>query len=153
VINSRSHMDLRPAVRDRMLEFVAIAELELSAKWDKRVKLVATSTLRDNEMQASLYAQGRTAPGKIVTNSKPGDSWHNYACAVDYALQLDGTITWEPKYYEELGVIAKRLGLTWGGDWDADGQKDKNDFDLVHFQWTGGLTLADLKAGRATEIV
>ena len=49
-----------------------------------------TDTLRSFDEQAKLYAQGRTAPGKIVTKAKPGQSYHNYGLAVDFALLLPG---------------------------------------------------------------
>ena len=41
------------------------------------LELVVTCTWRSPAEQAQLYAQGRTAPGKIVTNAKPGQSMHN----------------------------------------------------------------------------
>ena len=44
--------------------------------------------LRTFEEQASLYAQGRSKSGQIVTNAQPGDSFHSYGLAVD--LVLDG---------------------------------------------------------------
>ena len=34
-------------------------------------------------------AQGRTKPGKIVTNSPGGKSWHNYGLGVDFCLLKD----------------------------------------------------------------
>lgn len=39
---------------------------------------------RSNERQNELYAQGRTAPGKIVTNAMAGQSFHNYGYAFDW---------------------------------------------------------------------
>jgi len=44
------------------------------------------SGLRSYQQQAALYAQGRTKPGKIVTNARPGSSWHNYGLAIDLGL-------------------------------------------------------------------
>jgi peptidoglycan L-alanyl-D-glutamate endopeptidase CwlK len=41
------------------------------------------SGLRSYAQQAALFAQGRTKPGKIVTNARPGSSWHNYGLAID----------------------------------------------------------------------
>lgn len=45
--------------------------------------------LRDHKRQAELYAQGRTAPGPIVTNAAPGTSWHNFGFAVDVVFDAD----------------------------------------------------------------
>src|SRR5690242_8742453 len=42
-----------------------------------------TSSLRSIEEQAKIYAQGRTTPGPIVTQAKPGSSFHNYGVAAD----------------------------------------------------------------------
>jgi peptidoglycan L-alanyl-D-glutamate endopeptidase CwlK len=150
VVNSRSLDDLLPQVKTRMIEFIAHAELELGKKYvGKKIKVVPTCTLRDREYQEKLYAQGRTAPGKIVTNARPGDSIHEYACAMDYVVQVEGVNDWGfLPYYHDCGRVAQSLGLVWGGDWNGDGVQEKNDWDLCHVQWTGGLTLADLKAGK-----
>jgi len=146
--NSRSMLDLVPEAASRMVCFVAIAELELSRALGVEVKVKATSTLRDHEAQDELYAHGRTKPGAIKTNARGGESFHNYGVAVDFAIFLDDKLTWDKRYYVMLGKIGMREGLTWGGDWDGDGKTDPNDWDLVHFQYTGGLTLADLQNGK-----
>ncbi|MCL6630685.1 MAG: M15 family metallopeptidase, partial [Armatimonadetes bacterium] len=57
-----------------------------------QVKLV--SGYRSQEEQDQLYAQGRTMPGKIVTNARGGYSWHNFGLAADYAFVKDGHLTW-----------------------------------------------------------
>lgn len=129
------------------VHFIAVAEMQLEKELGARVKVKVTSSYRDAEYQDTLYAQGRTAPGKIVTNARGGDSIHQYRCAFDIALDINGKITWDRQYYKKLGQIGKKVGLVWGGDWDGDGIEDKNDWDLCHFQFTGGLTLAELQAG------
>jgi peptidoglycan L-alanyl-D-glutamate endopeptidase CwlK len=45
--------------------------------------LLITQGLRTWQAQDALYAQGRTAPGKIVTNARGGYSHHNFGLAVD----------------------------------------------------------------------
>lgn len=83
-------------------------------------------TYRSNEVQAKLYAQGRTAPGKIVTKSKPGQSRHNRAVngvpastAFDFVPVVDGKAQWSETHphWAAAGRIAKDLGLEWGGTW------------------------------------
>jgi peptidoglycan L-alanyl-D-glutamate endopeptidase CwlK len=148
VKSSRYLEDLAPVVYGMAIVLIARGEMELSSLFGANIKLKVLYTYRDGEFQDSLYAQGRTKPGKIVTNAKAGESMHQYRCAFDVAIFVDGALTWEHKYYEPLGLIAQEIGLTWGGDWDGDGKKDRNDWDLCHFQWTGGLTLADLQAGK-----
>ena len=79
MINSRSLDELLPEVKAKVEHFIALCQ-------DSGIELLVTSTYRDNESQAALYAQGRTAPGNIVTNAGAGDSYHNYRCAVDLSL-------------------------------------------------------------------
>lgn len=38
--------------------------------------------------QDTLYAQGRTTPGKIVTNARGGQSFHNFGLAIDFAVDI-----------------------------------------------------------------
>ena len=48
-------------------------------------RLDITSGFRSVADQNTLYAQGRTQPGNIVTNARGGRSLHNYGLAVDVA--------------------------------------------------------------------
>ena len=81
--NSRSLDDLLPPVRSRAQAFLAACKQE-------GIDILVTSTYRDLESQAALYAQGRTAPGKRVTNAKPGQSYHNWRVAFDVVPLRDG---------------------------------------------------------------
>lgn len=135
MINSRSLDDLLPQVRSRVQKFLDAAKAQ-------GIDLLVTSTYRDNASQAALYKQGRTTPGKIVTNAKPGQSWHNYRCAVDVVPIVAGKPRWDVKdeVWQRIGVLGKAAGLEWAGDW-------KRFKEYPHFQYTGGLTLAQLQAG------
>jgi len=106
------------------------------------IDILITSTYRDNESQNALYAQGRTQPGKIVTNARAGESWHNYRCAVDVVPIINGKPCWDTKnsVWQEVGRIGKEAGLEWAGDW-------KRFKEFPHFQYTGGKTLAQLRNG------
>ena len=106
------------------------------------IDLLVTSTYRDGESQNALYAQGRTAPGKIVTNAKAGESFHNYRCAVDVVPLVAGKPRWDVKdeVWQTIGKLGKEAGLEWAGDW----VKFK---ETAHFQYTGGLSLAQLERG------
>lgn len=107
-----------------------------------------TQTLRTTKEQDDLYAQGRTKPGKIVTNVKGGRSYHNYGLAVDFALIINGkTISWdigkdfdEDKIADWMEVVRifKAAGWAWGGDWKKP--------DYPHFEKTFGYTTAQLAA-------
>ncbi|WP_192949248.1 M15 family metallopeptidase [Anoxybacillus flavithermus] len=107
------------------------------------INIIITQGLRTIEEQNELYAQGRTKPGKIVTNAKGGYSYHNFGLAFDFAiLNADGSVNWNvDEKWKRVGALGKSLGLEWGGDW--------RDFpDYPHFQLTFGLSLADLRAGK-----
>lgn len=135
MINSRNIDDLLPPVKARVQVF-------LDAAKKQGIDLLVTSTYRDNASQTALYAQGRTAPGKIVTYSKAGQSWHNHRCAVDVVPIVAGKPVWDTKnpVWQEVGKLGKAAGLEWAGDW-------KRFKEYPHFQYTGGLTLAQLQAG------
>jgi peptidoglycan L-alanyl-D-glutamate endopeptidase CwlK len=92
----------------------------------------AVSGYRSDEEQARLYNQGRTTPGPVVTQARPGQSAHNFGLAVDFVrdgyldragLQPD----WRPESYDVLGEEALRRGLAWGGSWAKP--------DRPHVQW------------------
>jgi peptidoglycan L-alanyl-D-glutamate endopeptidase CwlK len=135
MINSRNLDDLLPVVREKAKAFIAACLLE-------GIDVIVTSTFRDYESQNALYAQGRTKPGKIVTNAKGGDSFHNHRCALDFAPIKNGKIDWnDVRTFTRCGQIAESVGLEWAGRW-------KSFRELAHVQYTGGLSLADLKAGK-----
>ncbi|BBI32857.1 M15 family metallopeptidase [Cohnella abietis] len=115
------------------------------------VPIIIVQGLRTIAYQNQLYAQGRTAPGTIVTNAKGGYSFHNFGLAVDFALLLpDGkAISWDTyrdgnrdgqRDWIQVATIAKGLGFEWGGDW-------AHFVDMPHFQMAFGLTTAKLRAG------
>jgi len=88
--------------------------------------------------QAKLYAQGRTQSGNIVTNAKPGQSFHNFGVAFDVGV-FDPDYLEESPLYDEAGAIGKSIGFTWGGDWK--GRK----CDKPHFQYTIGHSLQECR--------
>lgn len=138
MIDSRNLYDLQPFVHACAVVFIARAETELG------IKLLVTSTLRDAEEQTKLYAIGRTAPGKIVTNAGPGDSAHNYGLALDVVPLISGKPLWDAEnpIWKELGRIGKEEGFEWAGDWMHFREEP-------HFQMLGGLTIAELKNGQS----
>jgi peptidoglycan L-alanyl-D-glutamate endopeptidase CwlK len=134
MINSRSLDDLAPPAKQRAQAFVEAAKA-------KGIDLLVTSTYRDNESQNALYAQGRTTPGNVVTRAKAGQSWHNWRCALDVVPLVNGKAIWDdPALWKQVGEIGKSCGLEWAGDWVTFKE-------YPHFQYTGGLTLAQLQQG------
>ena len=134
MINSRDINDLHLKVKP-------LAEKFLAECARAGLNVVIYSTYRDHESQNDLYAQGRTKPGKVVTKAKGGDSWHNWRMAFDAAPIVNGSIAWNnAALFDKMGAIGERCGLEWGGSWLMR--------DMPHFQYRGGLSLADMKAGK-----
>ena len=136
MINSRSLNDLIPPAKERVERFLSLCK-------DEGIDLLVTSTYRDNESQNALYEQGRTTAGKVVTNAKAGDSWHNWRCAVDVVPMVNGKPNWDGLHpvWDQIGKLGEQAGLEWAGRW-------RTFKELAHFQYTGGLTLTDLKEGK-----
>ena len=113
-----------------------------------RAKVRIAQGLRTFAEQDALYAQGRTKPGKKVTNAKGGQSIHNYGLAVDIVLILDGkTASWDEKSdfdrdqqsdWMEVVSEFKKAGWVWGGDW-------RTFKDMPHFEKTKGLSLKQIQ--------
>lgn len=78
-----------------------------------------TCGLRTTKEQDALYAQGRTTPGKIVTNAKGGQSHHNYGCAVDFVRIIHDSASWAKDSYKILADEARKLGLESGYYWTS----------------------------------
>lgn len=135
MINSRKLSDLLPIVATKCQAFIANCQ-------NSGIDVIITSTYRDNESQAALYAQGRTSPGKIVTNANAGQSFHNYKVAFDFVPIVNGKPSWDDsELFESCGKIGESLGLEWAGRW----VKFK---ELAHMQYTEGLTIKDFQDGK-----
>jgi len=105
---------------------------------------------RTLERQAQLYAQGRTIPGRIVTNARAGLSMHNYGIAAD--LVFDGSPkegiqwSWDGDYvngkegsYSRLGPLMEMAGLTWMG-------RSKTFFEMPHFDLPIKMNVYEMKS-------
>lgn len=122
--------DLAPALRDRGRRL-------LDECLAGGLRLAITQGLRTWEQQEALFAQGRTAPGRIVTNARGGQSYHNFGLAFDVVvLNGEGRMVWDPAHpgWRMAAETGKRLGLAWGGDW-------RSFRDLPHFERRGRLGL------------
>lgn len=111
------------------------------------LNIIITQGYRSIEDQNKIYAQGRTSAGKIVTNAKGGSSLHNYRLAFDIAIINNGKVDWnDTASYIKVGLIGKKLGLTWGGNIKHGGDFKSID-DKPHFQYTDGHTLSYFQKG------
>ncbi|MGE7910839.1 M15 family metallopeptidase [Lysinibacillus xylanilyticus] len=73
-----------------------------------------TETYRSQERQNYLYAQGRTRPGQVVTWTLKSN--HSSRLAWDIAVGPPKTL-YDVTTLNKVGTIARKLGITWGGDW------------------------------------
>ncbi|WP_447635511.1 M15 family metallopeptidase [Flavobacterium microcysteis] len=130
---------LHPTVREEVTKVIEECDTALTG----RAKIRVTQGLRTFEEQDALYAQGRTKPGKKVTNAKAGQSIHNYGFAVDICLIIDGKeASWDTKkdwdndriadWYECVKIFAKN-GWEWGGNWKTF--KDMPHFEKRNLSW------------------
>ncbi len=89
--------------------------------------------------QQAIYDQGRTKPGKIVSNAVPGSSYHNYGLAIDLGhLINNGTeIDWHFEYDQLLKYMPH--DMTWGGNFHSIK-------DYPHFELQFGYSWRDLLA-------
>lgn len=131
---------LHPKIRNEVPTI--LAEIQ-----SKGIGIRITQGLRTFEEQANIYNQGRTLPGKIVSNAKPGSSFHQYGCAVDFCLlHSDGSVSFSMSEdlnknklsdWKEVVNIFKSHGWSWGGDW-------VHSKDTPHFEKTFGHTWQDM---------
>jgi peptidoglycan LD-endopeptidase CwlK len=136
--------ELHPIVKERSNQLI-----QQSAT--KGIVIVVTDGFRSAEDQDRLYEKGRTTDGKIVTNAKGGESYHNFGLAIDFALKTSsGNVVWDIQYdgnkngkadWAEVVKMAKALGFEWGGDWAQFK-------DYPHLQMDFGLTVAELQNGK-----
>jgi hypothetical protein len=129
---------LHPLLRPIASKFINEVEKRLG----KKIKI--TDGYRTFAEQNKLYAQGRTTAGKIVTNAKGGQSYHNYGLAFDCYFTNNGVIDFKTPITPAIAQIGQELGLTWGGNF-------KSIKDFPHFQLTKGTEselLAKYNAGK-----
>jgi len=107
------------------------------------IRIKVLSGLRTFAEQDELYAQGRTAPGPKVTNSRGGYSNHNFGIAFDIGVFEGQKYLAESVKYKAVGVLGTDLGLDWGGNWTSL-------VDQPHFQlrpaWSVDLTEKEMLA-------
>lgn len=176
MINSRDLNDLHPSVKKRALAFLEACH---KANLDVIVTSTYRDHESQNALYAqgrTTAGNPCSCGGKInkigtcrkhpmglkVTNAKAGQSWHNYRLAFDIAPLRYGKPVWgtsgngidsnpaddltdDLELWQRVAALAKAQGLEWAGDW-------KTFREFPHFQWTGGLTLADLQAGKRPPI-
>ena len=136
---------LHPELRERFLMAVA----DYSSQYPNEPSVFVTQTYRSPERQNELYAQGRTAPGRIVTWVKGGQSFHNMfpSLAVDVAFNIPagkGGPYARVDLFEKFGAVGMKYDMEWGGTWGPQ------NLDLPHFQ-VPRYSIKDFQAGKPIE--
>lgn len=88
--------------------------------------------------QDALYAQGRTRPGKRVTNARGGQSNHNFGLAWDIGIFRTGQYVTDPEEYERAAASGIIEGVEWGGAW-------RTFKDRPHYQVATGLSVSQIR--------
>lgn len=118
--------------------------VQLKAECKKQgLNIAIGECLRTVAEQDALYAQGRTKPGKIVTNAKGSShsSQHQWGISFDFFQNVKGKeFDNSKKFFNKVGKIAESIGLGWGGSWTSI-------VDLPHcYLDTWGSTTTRLKS-------
>ncbi|MCP5385937.1 MAG: M15 family metallopeptidase [Novosphingobium sp.] len=99
--------------------------------------------VRTLERQKALYAQGRTAPGKIVTWTLKSNHFRNPRTGFGHAVDLAPfPIDWNDSVrFDRLAGLMFRAAsiegvkIRWGADWDQDGKpRERGESDSPHFE-------------------
>ena len=130
--DSLAKIDKRNKRVHLMLEFrrklAALAERLAARGMDALI----TDGFRTFAEQDALFAQGRTKPGRVVTNAHGGESNHNYGMACDLYPVIGGQVFTEPKPANKARFLAIQqaiideaigLGLTSGTTFGSLGDK------------------------------
>lgn len=142
-VRTEKHLKtLSPKAQAKFRPFIAQAQaIAASMGYDYK----AISGNRSYAEQDALYAQGRTKPGKRVTNARGGYSNHNFGIALDFGVfkgraYVDNT---DPKQahrvHAAVAQVAEKHGIEWGGNW-------RSFKDTPHFEIKTGLTMAQKRA-------
>jgi peptidoglycan L-alanyl-D-glutamate endopeptidase CwlK len=110
---------------------------------EQGIRIKIGECYRTVKEQDDKYAQGRTAPGIIVTKCKGStySSMHQWYIAFDVFLDMDidgDGKTSDDSYndklstFRKIGKIGESIGLEWGGDW-------RSVTDKPHFSYQTGV--------------
>lgn len=131
--SSRDEKDLAPELRKAW----HLMQAEFLRLHPSLPQPFLTQTYRNEKDQNADYARGRTAPGKVVTNARFSQSLHNFYPALSFDVAFKdahGAIAWDTFLFEELGKIAVRIGIGWGGLWRG-GFRDYPHFEPLNYTW------------------
>ena len=103
---------LEPGFRSQIEQLILATNAVTGRKW------IVTAGRRTMAEQRAIYAQGRTKPGKVVSNAPAGFSAHNFGLAADLApmMEFGKQIDWDAprEMWKQMAAIAVEMGLTAG---------------------------------------
>ncbi len=117
----RNILELHPRLQTKLAELQTLClKNGITIKIGEGLRTVAE--------QDTLYAQGRTTPGSIVTNARGASysSQHQWGIAADFYIDMDvdgdgvksdDAFNNATGLFDKVGILAKSIGLGWGGDW------------------------------------
>lgn len=125
--------EVHPTLAERVRQMAQMLEGE-------NIHIRVVQGLRSWAEQQALYNEGRDADGtvvdksKVVTNARPGTSWHNFGLAVDVAPFNGGIPDWNSNHpaWKRIVSIGESVGLVSGSGW-------RTFPDWPHLQMTGRL--------------
>lgn len=127
IISNSRLMLLHPDPRVRQAALSAYADAVNSTP--SNIHPYVDETVRSFDESDRLYELGRTLVnpdgksikkpmGNTVSNSQAGQSYHNYALALDFNIYDSGKSSWVVDHNWMIVVNCfKAHGFTWGGDW------------------------------------
>lgn len=116
-------------------------ELRQIVKDKYNIDIIFTMGYRSIAEQNNLYASGRTRKGRIVTNAKGGQSYHNYGLALDFVPIVNGKADWNDiELFKKVAQEAVKLGFESGANFTSIK-------DYPHIQLTFGLSINELLHG------
>lgn len=103
-IDSRDIKDLRPDVAKNVQIFIDLMK-------EKGFPVGISSTYRNDEQQAYLYAQGRTRPGQIITGSRV-TTFHGARLAFDMYQNIKGKEWNDAAFWAAGDEILAKMGFS-----------------------------------------
>jgi peptidoglycan L-alanyl-D-glutamate endopeptidase CwlK len=120
---------LHPIFRDRVAALIKACKA-------RGIELAVVETYRTPAKQHEYQTMGRQ-----YTSSGAGKSKHQYGLAIDLVPLVNNAAVWDnTALWRKVGTVGEKLGMRWGGRW-------RKPYDPGHFEWTGGLTTANLYQG------
>lgn len=115
-----------------------INEVIAEAKKEFDIELIVFESFRSKERQLNMFNQGVSHLKNVGV--------HYYGLAADLVPLIDGEPNWDKWDFRHLGILARKHGLIWGGDWGTSW--DEHTFhDTDHVQFCSVARQGDLFSG------